>query len=287
MGVTRKQAENISAVLAEGLPYIQKFYGKIIVIKYGGAAMSDNSLKKGFARDIALMKLVGMKPVVVHGGGPQIARELKKAGVVSEFRSGLRVTDKSTMRVVEKILGIQINNEISNLISKSGAPAKGLNFKNCGLIKASKLITVNNEDLGLVGKVNRIKIQEIKKLLSKGIVPVISPIGLDSNLQSLNINADVVAGKVAQALKAEKLILLTDVKGINDKNGKILSKVSPTKANKILKNGIVNGGMTPKLLAAVESTKGGVKSAHIIDGRIPHALMLEILTKEGVGTLIS
>jgi len=287
MGVTRKQAENISAVLAEGLPYIQKFYGKIIVIKYGGAAMSDNSLKKGFARDIALMKLVGMKPVVVHGGGPQIARELKKAGVVSEFRSGLRVTDKSTMRVVEKILGIQINNEISNLISKSGAPAKGLNFKNCGLIKASKLITVNNEDLGFVGKVNRIKIQEIKKLLSRGIVPVISPIGLDSNLQSLNINADVVAGKVAQALKAEKLILLTDVKGINDKNGKILSKVSPTKANKILKNGIVNGGMTPKLLAAVESTKGGVKSAHIIDGRIPHALMLEILTKEGVGTLIS
>jgi acetylglutamate kinase len=287
MGVTRKQAENISAVLAEGLPYIQKFYGKIIVIKYGGAAMSDNSLKKGFARDIALMKLVGMKPVVVHGGGPQIARELKKAGVVSEFKSGLRVTDKSTMRVVEKILGIQINNEISNLISKSGAPAKGLNFKNCGLIKASKLITVNDEDLGLVGKVNRIKIQEIKKLLSKGIVPVISPIGLDRNLQSLNINADVVAGKVAQALKAEKLILLTDVKGINDKNGKILSKVSPTKANKILKNGIVNGGMTPKLLAAVESTKGGVKSAHIIDGRIPHALMLEILTKEGVGTLIS
>ena len=287
MGVTRKQAENISAVLAEGLPYIQKFYGKIIVIKYGGAAMSDNSLKKGFARDIALMKLVGMEPVVVHGGGPQIARELKKAGVVSEFKSGLRVTDKSTMRVVEKILGIQINNEISNLISKSGAPAKGLNFKNCGLIKASKLNTVNNEDLGLVGKVNRIKIQEIKKLLSKGIVPVISPIGLDSNLQSLNINADVVAGKVAQALKAEKLILLTDVKGINDKNGKILSKVSPTKANKILKNGIVNGGMTPKLLAAVESTKGGVKSAHIIDGRIPHALMLEILTKEGVGTLIS
>jgi len=191
------------------------------------------------------------------------------------------------MRVVERVLGIQINNEISNLISKSGAPAKGLNFKNCGLIKASKLITVNNEDLGLVGKVNRIKIQEIKKLLSKGIVPVISPIGLDSNLQSLNINADVVAGKVAQALKAEKLILLTDVKGINDKNGKILSKVSPTKANKILKNGIVNGGMTPKLLAAVESTKGGVKSAHIIDGRIPHALMLEILTKEGVGTLIS
>lgn len=287
MGVTRKQAENISAVLAEGLPYIQKFYGKIIVIKYGGAAMSDNSLKKGFARDIALMKLVGMKPVVVHGGGPQIARELKKAGVVSEFKSGLRVTDKPTMRVVEKILGIQINNEISNLISKSGAPAKGLNFKNCGLIKASKLITVNDEDLGLVGKVNRIKIQEIKKLLSKGIVPVISPIGLDRNLQSLNINADVVAGKVAQALKAEKLILLTDVKGINDKNGKILSKVSPTKANKILKNGIVNGGMTPKLLAAVESTKGGVKSAHIIDGRIPHALMLEILTKEGVGTLIS
>ena len=287
MGVTRKQAENIAAVLTEGLPYIQKFYGKTIVIKYGGAAMSEQSLKMGFARDIALMKLVGMKPVVVHGGGPQIGRELKKAGVVSEFKSGLRITDRQTMRVVEKVLGIQVNREISNLISKYGALAKGLNYKNSGLIKAARLIGKNDVDLGLVGKVDRIKIQEIKKLLSEGTIPVISPVGLDKDSQRLNINADVVAGKVAQALKAEKLILLTDVKGINDENGKLLSKVSPAKANKILKNGIVKGGMTPKLLAAVESTQGGVKSAHIIDGRVPHALMLEILTKEGVGTLIS
>jgi len=287
MAITRKQAENISAVLSEGLPYIQRFFGKIIVIKYGGAAMSEGALKKGFARDIALMKLVGMKPVVIHGGGPQIAKELKKADITSEFKAGLRVTDKPTMLIVEKVLGIQINKEISDLISKSGTPAKGLNFRNSGLIEASKLINDDGVNLGLVGKVTRIKIKEIKKLLSRGITPVISPIGLDKKLQRLNINADAVAGKVAQALKAEKLILLTDVKGITDSQGNILSKVSPRKANAILNNGIVKGGMMPKLEAALESTINGVKSAHIVDGRVPHALMLEILTKDGVGTLVT
>ena len=287
MGVTRKQAENIASVLSEGMPYIQRFYGKIIVVKYGGAAMAETSLKKGFARDIALMKLVGMKPVIVHGGGPQIAKELKKAGVISEFTSGIRITDKPTMSIVKKVLGIQVNNEISALISKSGALSKGLNYKNSKTVRASKLIGSSGQDLGLVGKVNKINTRDIRNLLSKDIIPVISPIGLDAKSQCLNINADVVAGKVAEALDAEKLILLTDVKGINDKEGKLISKISSAKANKILKNGIVKGGMVPKLIAALESTKNGVSSAHIIDGRVPHAVLLEILTKEGVGTLIS
>ena len=287
MGITRKQAENIASVLSEGMPYIQRFYGKIIVVKYGGAAMSDESLKKGFARDIALMKLVGMKPVIVHGGGPQIAKELKKAGVISDFQSGHRITDKATMAVVKKVLGIQVNNEISSLISKSGAQSKGLNFKNSKTVRASKLINESGLDLGLVGQVDKINTREIKNLILQDIIPVISPIGLDKKSQYLNINADSVAGKVAESLSAEKLILLTDVKGITDKKGKLLSKISSAKANKILKNGIVKGGMVPKLIAAVEAAKSGVSSAHIIDGRVPHAVMLEILTKEGVGTLIS
>ena len=287
MGIARKQAENIASVLSEGMPYIQRFYGKIIVVKYGGAAMSDESLKKGFARDIALMKLVGMKPVIVHGGGPQIARELKKAGVISDFQSGHRITDKATMAVVKKVLGIQVNNEISSLISKSGAQSKGLNFKNSKIVRASKLINESGLDLGLVGQVDKINTREIKNLILQDMVPVISPIGLDKKSQYLNINADSVAGKVAESLSAEKLILLTDVKGITDKKGKLLSKISSAKANKILKNGIVKGGMVPKLIAAVEAAKSGVSSAHIIDGRVPHAVMLEILTKEGVGTLIS
>ena len=287
MGITRKQAENIASVLSEGMPYIQRFYGKIIVVKYGGAAMSDESLKKGFARDIALMKLVGMKPVIVHGGGPQIARELKKAGVISDFQSGHRITDKTTMAVVKKVLGIQVNNEISSLISKSGAQSKGLNFKNSKTVRASKLINESGLDLGLVGQVDKINTREIKNLILQDIIPVISPIGLDRKSQHLNINADSVAGKVAESLSAEKLILLTDVKGITDKKGKLLSKISTAKANKILKNGIVKDGMVPKLIAALEAAKSGVSSAHIIDGRVPHAVMLEILTKEGVGTLIS
>jgi len=249
--------------------------------------MSDESLKKGFARDIALMKLVGMKPVIVHGGGPQIAKELKKAGVISDFQSGHRITNKATMAVVKKVLGIQVNNEISSLISKSGAQSKGLNFKNSKTVRASKLINESGLDLGLVGQVDKINTREIKNLILQDIIPVISPIGLDRKSQYLNINADSVAGKVAESLSAEKLILLTDVKGITDKKGKLLSKISSAKANKILKNGIVKDGMVPKLIAAVEAAKSGVSSAHIIDGRVPHAVMLEILTKEGVGTLIS
>ena len=214
-------------------------------------------------------------------------KELKKAGVISDFRSGLRVTDKPTMVVVKKVLGIQVNNEISTLISKSGAVSKGLNYTNSKIIRASKLISESGLDLGLVGKVDKINTRDIRNLISKDIIPVISPIGLDKKSQCLNINADIVAGKIAESLSAEKLILLTDVKGIKDNEGKLLSKISSAKANKILKNDIVKGGMVPKLIAALEATKKGVSSAHIIDGRVPHAVMLEILTQEGVGTLIS
>ena len=287
MGISVKQAKNISSVLSEGLPYIQKFKGKTIVVKYGGAAMSDHSLKRNFTRDIALMSLVGMKPVIVHGGGPQIAKELKKSGIVSNFNSGLRVTDKPTMAVVKEILGKQINREIVNLIKKSGGNSIGFNHIKPKIIKSSKYIGPDKVDLGLVGKVDRILITELKKALSLDLIPVIAPIGVSKDGSFLNINGDVVAGKVAESLKAEKLILLTDIKGILDDNNQLISKISPGKGTKLIKNNVIRGGMTPKLKAALEAKKNGVKSCHIIDGRLPHAVLLEVLTAEGVGTMIS
>jgi len=287
MGISVKQAKNISSVLSEGLPYIQKFKGKIIVVKYGGAAMSDRSLKSGFARDIALMSLVGMKPVIVHGGGPQIAKELKKSGVTSNFISGHRVTDKPTMSVVKKILGTKINREIVSLIKKSGGDSISFNHIKPKIIKASKFIGPDKKDLGLVGKVDKILVSELKKNISNGSIPVIAPIGINKQGSYLNINADVVAGKVAESLKAEKLILLTDIKGILDNNNKIISKISAHKGMQLIKNHIIQGGMMPKLIAALEAKKKGVKSCHIIDGRLPHAVLLEVLTAEGVGTMIS
>ncbi len=287
MGISVKQAKNISSVLSEGLPYIQKFKGKTIVVKYGGAAMSDNSLKRNFTRDIALMSLVGMKPVIVHGGGPQIGKELNKSGIISNFNSGLRVTDKPTMAVVKEILGKQINREIVNLIKKSGGNSIGFNHIKPKIIKSSKYIGPDKVDLGLVGKVDRILITELKKALSLDLIPVIAPIGVSKDGSFLNINGDVVAGKVAESLKAEKLILLTDIKGILDKNNQLISKISPSKGNQLIKNNIIKGGMTPKLIAALEAKKNGVKSCHIIDGRLPHAVLLEVLTAEGVGTMIS
>ena len=286
MGISVKQAKNISSVLSEGLPYIQKFKGKIIVVKYGGAAMSDQSLKTSFARDIALMSLVGMKPVIVHGGGPQIAKELKKSGITSNFISGHRVTDKPTMSVVKKILGTKINNEIVNLIKKSGGDSIGFNHIKPKIIKASKFIGLDKNDLGLVGKVDKILVADLKKNISKGSIPVIAPIGINKQGSYLNINADVVAGKVAESLKAEKLILLTDIKGILD-NKQLISKISARKGRRLIKDNIIQGGMTPKLIAALEAKKNGVRSCHIIDGRLPHAVLLEVLTAEGVGTMIS
>jgi len=287
MGISVKQAKNISSVLSEGLPYIQKFKGKTIVVKYGGAAMSDNSLKRNFTRDIALMSLVGMKPVIVHGGGPQIGKELNKSGIISNFNSGLRVTDKPTMAVVKEILGKQINREIVNLIKKSGGNSIGFNHIKPKIIKSSKYIGPDKVDLGLVGKVDRILITELKKALSLDLIPVIAPIGVSKDGSFLNINGDVVAGKVAESLKAEKLILLTDIKGILDDNNQLISKISPGKGTKLIKNNVIRGGMTPKLKAALEAKKNGVKSCHIIDGRLPHAVLLEVLTAEGVGTMIS
>lgn len=287
MGISVKQAKNISSVLSEGLPYIQRFKGKVIVVKYGGAAMSDQNLKRNFARDIALMSLVGMKPVIVHGGGPQIAKELKKSGITSNFISGHRVTDKPTMSVVKKILGTKINHEIVNLIRNSGGDSVSFNHVKSKIIKASKFIGPDKNDLGLVGKVDKILVSELKNTISRGSIPVIAPIGINKQGNFLNINADVVAGKVAESLKAEKLILLTDIRGILGNNNKIISKISAHKGMQLIKNHIIQGGMTPKLIAALEAKKKGVKSCHIIDGRLPHAVLLEVLTAEGVGTMIS
>ena len=286
MTITRKQAENIATVLSEGLPYIQKFYNKIIVVKYGGAAMTESFLKESFARDIALMKLVGMKPVIVHGGGPQIGEELKKAGVTSEFINGQRITTKSTMKVVKKVLGKNINKEIIKLLKKHGGHGLSFNHEEFKIIKASK--KHNKEvDLGYVGNVSRILKTPLQKALRSDYIPVIAPIGLNRKNDFLNINADSVAGKVAQDLKAEKLILLTDVKGIGDSKNDLISKISLRKGQKLLKEDFIKGGMTPKLSAALEAKKNGVKSSHIIDGRVPHAVLLEVLTEEGVGTMIS
>ena len=287
MAITRKQAENIATVLSEGLPYIQKFKGKVIVVKYGGAAMIEESLRKSFTRDIALMKLVGMNPVVVHGGGPQIGKELSKAGLESEFIGGLRVTTKPIMNIVKKILGTKINHEIVSLIKHFGGNAISFNHNKYSIIRASKKINENGPDLGFVGKVDKIMTGDLKKSIDKGFIPVIAPIGKSKNNDYWNINADVVAGEVAQSLKAEKLILLTDVKGIGDSENKLISKISPKKGQKILKEKFIKGGMTPKLTSALDAKKNGVRSCHIIDGRVPHAVLLEVLTEEGVGTMIS
>ena len=287
MTISRKQAENIASVLSEGLPYIRKFKDKIIVVKYGGAAMTDPSLKESFSRDIALMKLVGMKPVIVHGGGPQIGKELQKAGIESKFENGLRVTNKPTMNIVKKILGTQINHEITRLIKKFGGNAISFNQSKYQIVNATKKSFEDGTDLGLVGEVIKIRTSDLKKSLSNGFIPVIAPIGVSKNNEFLNINADEVAGEVAQALKAEKLILLTDVKGIGDSDNKLISKISLSKGQKILKEKFIKGGMTPKLLSALSARRNGVKSCHIIDGRVPHAVLLEVLTEEGVGTMIS
>ena len=287
MSVDRKQAQNIASVLSEGLPYIQRFYGKTIVIKYGGAAMSKTSLKEGFARDIALMKLVGMNPVIVHGGGPQIGSELKSAGIKTNFISGFRVTDRKTMKIVRRVLGQEINKEIVGLIKGFGAEAFAMTRYNKSIIRSSKLRLNEGKDLGLVGKVESIRNKEIKKKIDKGVIPVISPLGFNQKGECLNINADLVAGKIASSLKSEKLILLTDVEGIQEKKGKLISKINKKEAKSLLAQTVVEGGMKPKLESCMEAISTGVRSCHIIDGRLPHAVLLEVLTDEGIGTMIT
>ncbi len=281
-----------ASVLAEALPYIQRFHGKTIVIKYGGNAMTEEKLKQGFARDVVLLKLVGMNPVVVHGGGPQIGELLKRVGKQSEFIQGMRVTDEETMDVVEMVLGGLVNKEIVGLINQHGGKAVGLTGKDGGLIRAKqmKLKSLEKEgewiDIGHVGEVVGIDPQLIELLDSKDFIPVVAPIGVGDNGEPYNINADVVAGKLAQTLSAEKLMLLTNVAGVMNKEGKVLTGLSATQVDALIADGTISGGMLPKVQCALEAARNGVRTCHIIDGRVEHALLLEVLTSQGVGTLI-
>ena len=292
---TNKKPSYIAEVLTEALPYIKRFRGKSIVIKYGGNAMSDEALKAGFARDVVLMKLVGMNPVVVHGGGPQIGATLEKLGKKSKFVEGMRVTDSETMDIVEMVLGGLVNKEIVNLINHFGGHAVGLSGKDGGLIRAKKMTVKKNSpeinvpeiiDLGHVGDVHSIDKSVIDMLIQGDSIPVVAPIGVDESGQSYNINADLVAGKIAEVLSAEKLIMLTNTEGLLDKNGKVLTGVSVEEVDNLIKKGTIHGGMLPKIRSALDAVHAGVQTSHIIDGRVKHAVLLEILTDEGVGTLI-
>ena len=281
-----------AGVLAEALPYIKRFHGKTIVVKYGGNAMTDEGLKQCFARDVVLLKLVGMNPVVVHGGGPQIENLLARVGKKGEFVQGMRVTDAETMDLVEMVLGGQVNKEIVNLINQHGGKAVGLTGKDGNFIRAKKLMMENKDapgdliDIGQVGDIVSIDPSLIALLDSGAFIPVIAPIGVGSEGETYNINADVVAGKIAEVLKAEKLVLLTNTPGVLDKAGQLITGITPKQIDDMVADGTLSGGMLPKIGSALDAARSGVKSVHIIDGRVEHALLLEILTDEGVGTLI-
>jgi acetylglutamate kinase len=296
MNLNKDQAKNIASVLAEALPYIQRFAGKTIVVKYGGNAMTEDNLMASFARDIVLMKLVGMNPVVVHGGGPQIGDLLKRVGKQSEFVQGMRVTDTETMDIVEMVLGGLVNKEIVNLIHQHGGNSVGLTGKDGNLIMAKKLKITRNEpgmdapeiiDIGHVGEVERINTGVIDMLIKGDFIPVIAPVGVDAQGRSYNINADLVAGKVAEALQAEKLMLLTNTAGLLDKEGNLLTGLNAKTVDELIADGTIYGGMLPKIQCALDAVQGGVKAAHIVDGRVEHAVMLEVFTDDGVGTLIT
>lgn len=296
MNLNKEQAQNIASVLTEALPYIQRFAGKTIVVKYGGNAMTDEKLKQGFARDIVLMKIVGMNPVVVHGGGPQIGNLLERVGKESEFIQGMRVTDTETMDIVEMVLGGLVNKEIVNLIHQAGGNAVGLTGKDGNLICATKMKMKRNApelkapeiiDLGHVGEVGAVNTKVLDMLIQDDFIPVIAPVGVDKSGQSYNINADLVAGKIAEALNAEKLMLLTNTPGLLDKEGTLLTGLNTESVDKLVLDGTIYGGMLPKIQCALEAVQNGVNTAHIVDGRVEHAVMLEVFTDEGVGTLIS
>ena len=296
MSISKESAINIAEVLAEALPYIQRFTDKTIVIKYGGNAMTDEDLKQSFARDVVLMKLVGMNPVVVHGGGPQIGSLLEQLGIESKFVDGMRVTDSRTMDVVQMVLGGTINQSIVNLINQSGGKAVGLTGKDATLIRAKKMLierggpevqTPEIVDIGHVGEVTSINRHVIDLLTSSDIIPVIAPIGVGDDNETYNINADLVAGKLAEELGAEKLILLTNVEGLKDNDGRLLTGLRSEEVDRLIADGTITGGMLPKIGCALAAVGAGVSSAHIIDGRVPHAILLEVLTDEGVGTLIT
>lgn len=295
MALDLEQAMHTADVLTEALPYIQRFEGKVMVVKYGGNAMTDPTLESSFARDIVMLKTVGIHPVVVHGGGPQVDNLLKELGRSSDRIDGMRVTDKATMDVVEMVLGGSVNKSIVNLINKHGGRAIGLTGKDASLIRAKKLpMTKMDEqgnpqqiDLGFVGDVVSINRDVIDLMIASNFIPVIAPLGVDDEGNTYNINADVVAGKVAEFMLAEKLILLTNIKGVLDKEGNVATGLTPSKVDEMIADGTISGGMIPKISYALEAVKNGVKSAVIVDGRVPHATLLEVFTDKGVGTLIS
>ncbi|BAZ95388.1 acetylglutamate kinase [Thiohalobacter sp. COW1] len=295
MTLTADKARNVARVLSEAMPYIQRFRGKTVVIKYGGNAMTEETLKQGFARDVVMMKLVGINPVVVHGGGPQIGRLLERIGKESRFVQGMRVTDAETMDVVEMVLGGLVNKDIVNLINQHGGMAVGLTGKDGDLIRARKLTLERGRDdvdepeiidLGHVGEVASVDASVVNMLVSGNFIPVIAPIGVGEDGHSYNINADLVAGKVAEVLKAEKLILLTNTAGLLDKQERLLTGLTAHQVDELIADGTIHGGMLPKIRCALDAVKGGVRAAHIIDGRVEHAVLVEIFTDEGVGTLI-
>ena len=281
-----------AAILAEALPYIKRFHGKTIVVKFGGNAMVDEKLKQCFARDVVLLKLVGMNVVVVHGGGPQIENLLTRVGKKGEFIQGMRVTDAETMEIVEMVLGGQVNKDVVNLINQAGGKAVGLTGKDSAMIRAKKLMLKSRDnqadliDIGMVGDIIGIEPALISHLQAAAFIPVIAPIGVGEEGETYNINADVVAGKVAEILKAEKLVLLTNTPGVLDKDGKVVTDVTPAQIDALVEDGTLHGGMLPKIASALEAAQHGVKSVHIIDGRVEHALLLEILTSHGFGTMI-
>lgn len=299
MSKTLQAPDTIARVLVEALPYIQRFAGKTFVVKYGGNAMIDDKLEMSFARDIVLLKAVGINPVVVHGGGPQISDVLKRFGKESQFVDGMRVTDQETMGVVEMVLGGQVNKTIVNMINQAGGRAVGLTGKDGQFIKAKKLLLAPRGaeasqgqaaeliDIGHVGEVLSIDTEVIDMLVNSDFIPVIAPIGVDDQGLAYNINADLVAGKIAEAMAAEKLLLLTNVAGLLDKQGKALTGLSLTEVAALIADGTIHGGMLPKISCALAAVAGGVAGAHIIDGRLMHAVLLEIFTDRGIGTIIT
>jgi acetylglutamate kinase len=292
MTISPTDARIKAQVLAEALPYIRRFHGKTIVIKYGGNAMTDERLKHSFARDIVLLKLVGLNPVVVHGGGPQIDNMLSRVGKKGEFIQGMRVTDRETMDVVEMVLGGLVNKDIVNLINQAGGRPIGLTGKDGAFIRARKLRVSNKEqagemlDIGQVGEIEAIDPEVIALLESREFIPVVAPIGVGPEGDAYNINADLVAGKLAVVLRAEKLMLLTNTPGVLDKDGRLLTGLTPRQVDVLVSDGTLHGGMLPKIASALDAARSGVNAVHIIDGRVENAVLLEILTDQGVGTLI-
>ncbi|SEQ50750.1 N-acetylglutamate kinase [Solimonas aquatica] len=286
MSIDLSNAQNIARVLTEALPYIRRFAGKTIVVKYGGNAMKDDTMINSFARDIVLMKLVGMNPVVVHGGGPQIGAHLEKLGKKSEFIQGMRVTDEETMDVVEMMLGGLVNKAVVAALNQQGGRAVGLTGKDGGLLRARKMLLDGHQDIGQVGEIDKIDPRVVAHLEAGGFIPVIAPVGYGEQGEAYNINADVAAGKLAAVLQAEKIIFLTNAPGVLDKQNNILTGLTVTQVEGLIADGTIYGGMVPKVRYALDAVNSGVKSAHIIDGRIEHSVLLELFTDRGIGTLI-